>query len=110
MRDAWFNVNGEHKVGSGAMARTLLTEADMCRELGDISERKFKELRAAGFIPDPLQLGPRCPRWTHDDLAEVIARLPRRERAPEPPTLAEGRRERIEKMKAGSASSASAAP
>jgi hypothetical protein len=85
---------------AGSLPR-LLTAADMRAALGGLSERRFHELRAARIIPPPLELGPRAPRWTADDLAETISRLPRRERLSEPATLAQGRRARIDKMKAG---------
>lgn len=79
----------------------LLTTVDMRAALGGMGERRFHELRTEGIIPAPLELGPRAPRWTFDDLAATINRLPRRERSPEPETLAQGRRARIESMKAG---------
>ncbi|MBL8343955.1 MAG: hypothetical protein JNN03_00790 [Rubrivivax sp.] len=65
-----------------------------------MSERKFKALRAQGVIPQPLELGPRVARWTHEDYLETVARLPRRAPTPEPATLGEARRARIERMKA----------
>ena len=79
----------------------LLTEKALRAALGGISERKFKDLRAAGVIPDPLELGPRQPRWTPTDFLEILRRLPRRPIRQEPETLAEGRRARIERIKAG---------
>lgn len=94
-------MNGEHKVGGGTGPQPLLTEKDFRALLGGMSDRKFKALRAAGVIPTPLELGPRVARWTHDDYVAVVSALPRREKAPEPPTLAQARRERIEAMKAG---------
>lgn len=102
MRYVRGNVNGEHKSGNGAAAlRPLLTEADFRALLGGMSERKFKELRSLGVVGAPLELGPRAPRWTHEDYIETVARLPRREARPEPQRLSEGRRQRIEAMKAG---------
>jgi hypothetical protein len=92
-------VNGEYKIGDGAAVQTLLTERDFCIALG-VSERKFKELRAAGLVPEPLALGPRVARWTSQDYAETLQRMPRRQRAAEPATLAEGRRARINRIKA----------
>ena len=92
-------MNGEHKAGSGTVAPALLTGAAMRAAL-HVGERKFAQLKAAGIVPAPIELGPRCPRWTSQDLAETIARLPRRERQAEPQTLAQGRRQRIEAMKA----------
>jgi hypothetical protein len=92
------NVNGEHKTGGGAPQ--LLTKADLCKAYR-ISSRKFDELRAKGIIPAPLNLGPRCARWTTEDSAQMLAGLQRRELGPEPATLAEGRRARIEAMKGG---------
>lgn len=94
-------VNGEHKTGDGATPHALLNESDFRTLLGGMSERKFKSLRASGVIPEPLELGPRVPRWTHSDFLATVAALPRREKAPEPSRLAQGRRERIEAMKAG---------
>jgi hypothetical protein len=82
---------------NGAMP--LLTEADFRALLGGMSERKFQQLRAAGIVGAPLELGPRVARWTHADYLETVARLPRREKAPEPETLGAARRARIEAMK-----------
>ncbi len=95
------NVNGEHKTGDGGSARPLLTEAAFRELLGGMSERKFKELRAAGIVGAPLELGPRVARWTQSDYEATLQRLPRRKKAPEPVTLAQGRRARIEAVKAG---------
>ncbi len=81
-----------------ATSAPLLAEADFRARLG-IAERTFKALRAAGIVSAPLELGPRCLRWTEDDYADTVSRLPRRERAAEPQTLAEGRRRRIQKLK-----------
>ena len=92
-------MNGEHKVGESAGAHPLLTEAAFRALLGGMSERKFKELRAAGIVGAPLELGPRVSRWTHADYQDTLARLPRREKAPEPATLATARRARIDAMK-----------
>lgn len=91
------------KVNDAQTSARLLTEADFRAKLGGMSERKFKELRAKGVIRPPLELGPRVARWTEQDFAETVAKLPRRERAPEPQTLAQGRRARIEHIKSGAA-------
>lgn len=91
-------MNGEHKAGDGRSPVGLLTEADL-RQLLSIGERKFKELRATGVIVDPIELGARCARWTWEDYEQILARLPRRARAAEPQTLAQGRRARIDAMK-----------
>ena len=88
-------VNGEHRFGDGAAPSPLLKESDFRALLGGVSERKFKELRAAGVVGPPLELSPRVARWTHNDYLETLARLPRRERAPEPTTLAKGRNARL---------------
>lgn len=80
--------------------RPLLTELDFRWLLGKVSERKFKELRADHVIPDPLELGPRMPRWTYDDYEAVVATLRRRNAIAEPESLAAGRRERIQRLKA----------
>lgn len=69
----------------------LFTEKTLRAALAGVSERKFKELRAAGIVPDPLMLGARCPRWTLDDYHEILRRLPRRQRQPEPARLTEAR-------------------
>ena len=92
-------MNGEHK--SGDVPSKLLTEAEFRQLLGGVSERKFHELRATGVIPPPLALGPRVGRWTIADFEAVVQRLPRRDVRIEPPTLAEGRRARIERIKSG---------
>lgn len=88
-------------VAIATAADALLNKAEFRRRLGNISERKFDALRAAGIVPAPLELGPRVARWTHKDYLDTVAALPRREKAPEPATLAQGRRERIEALKAG---------
>jgi predicted DNA-binding transcriptional regulator AlpA len=80
----------------------LLTERTFRAALGGMSERKFRALLAAGTIPAPLMLGPRVSRWTAADFAATVARLPRREKAPEPQTLAEGRRAKIARLKGAS--------
>lgn len=78
----------------------LLTEADFRAKLGGMSERKFKQLRADGIVGAPLELGPRVLRWTEDDYLATVARLPRRQAAPEPGQLAFGKlRSKIEKLK-----------
>jgi predicted DNA-binding transcriptional regulator AlpA len=93
-------VNGEHKTGGGHSR--LLTKADMRKAL-QVSDRKFDELRAQGIVPAPLNLGPRCARWTPEDLAAMVAGLQRRELGAEPETLAQGRRARIEAAKTAGA-------
>lgn len=90
-------------VNDAQTSARLLTEADFRAKLGGMSERKFKGLRAKGVIPPPLELGPRVARWTEQDFADTVAKLPRREKAPEPQTLAQGRRARIESLKAAGA-------
>ena len=78
-------------------ATTILTR-------GGISERTFKSLRAQKVIPAPRVLGPRMHVWDYpQDVNAAIKRLPRKEPAPEPVTLAVGRRRRIEALKAGQA-------
>lgn len=69
----------------------LLTAAEVRAALGGMGERRFHELRAEGIVPPPLELGPRALRWTQDDVAQVISRLRRRDRQPEPASLAEAR-------------------
>ena len=82
---------------------TLLTEAAFRAALGGVCERKFKELRAAGVICEPLELGPRVPRWTVADFEATVARLPRRQKQGEPTTLSQARRAQIERAKRGTA-------
>lgn len=89
-------MNGEHKAGAGHSR--LLKKSDVCAAL-QISERKLDALRAQGLVPEPLNLGPRCARWTPEDLAAMVAGLQRRALGPEPVTLAQGRRARIEASK-----------
>lgn len=90
------NVNRSNNSDS---SQPLLTEAAFRALLGGMSERKFKQLRADGIVGAPLLLGPRVSRWTHADYQDTLARLPRRQKAPEPDTLASARRARIEAMK-----------
>lgn len=76
----------------------LLSFAVFCQAL-KVCERKGHELLAAGVIPQPLVLGPRCHRWTPEDFQLTLQRLSRRQRTSEPTTLAAGRRKRIEALK-----------
>jgi predicted DNA-binding transcriptional regulator AlpA len=87
---------------SASGANPLLTKAVLGALLG-VAERKFDQLLADGIIPPPIELGPRCSRWTHEDYLQALQRLPRRVKAAEPPTLAAGRRARIDAMKRGAA-------
>lgn len=89
-----------------AQPTRLLTKKDLCARL-DASERTVDELIAAGVIGPALELGPRMQRWTEADWEETLARLPRRARLAEPENLANGRRRRIEAMKAGASSNQS---
>jgi predicted DNA-binding transcriptional regulator AlpA len=90
-------VNSDRNSRSGVPP--LLTQAEFRQLLGGMSERKFQQLRADGIVPAPLELGPRVARWTSSDVAEAIAKLPRRAAKEEPETLAEARRRRINAMK-----------
>ena len=87
----------------------LFTQKALIAALGGMSERKFNSLRAEGIVPDPLELGPRAPRWTHEDYLEILRRLPRRPLRQEPENLAEGRRARLDAIKADSNKSTAAA-
>jgi hypothetical protein len=100
---AVISVNDESSSKSKAALQPLLKESDFRALLGGMSERKFKQLRAAGVIGEPLELGPRVARWTHEDYEFTVRHLPRRAKAPEPETLATGRRARIDAVKAGAA-------
>jgi hypothetical protein len=83
---------------NGAAAAPLLRDRDF-RVLLGVGARTFAAMRSAGIVPLPLDLGPRTPRWTYQDYLATVAKLPRRERAPEPATLAQGRRARIERLR-----------
>lgn len=87
----------------------LWTDRDFRAALGGVCERTFAYLRARGVVDPPLELAPRLHRWTAEDVANTIARLPRAKPAAEPKSLAAGRRERIERMKAGPAAPAASA-
>lgn len=86
---------------ANATPAPLLTKAAFRQLLGGMSERKFDELRAAGIVGAPLELGPRVARWTHADFEETLQRLPRRAKAPEPELLSKGRQKRAEAARAG---------
>lgn len=91
-----FNSDGHlENAGAGSpsvsAALRLLTARDL-QTLLQIRARRFYELRADGTIPEPLQVGPRGLRWTHDDYLEVLRRLRRKPQEAEPVHLAEGRR------------------
>jgi hypothetical protein len=88
---------------SAGLPPPLLKANDFRALLGGMGERRFAQLLAEGVIQPPLELGPRSPRWTHDDYLLTVQRLTRRERKAEPATLAEGRRARIDRLKAAEA-------
>lgn len=91
------------------LVERVIFEVEFRHHLGGISERTFKSLRAQKVIPAPRVLGPRMHVWDFpQDVNAAIKRLPRKEPAPEPATLAAGRRRRIEAMKAGPANGAPA--
>lgn len=80
------------------MNRALLTDKEAA-ELYGISVRKFHELRAnEPWMPAPVTLGPRCLRWSRDELLGAISEM-RRQRLPaaEPAQLLKGRKERAAK-------------
>jgi hypothetical protein len=72
------------------------------QQLLGVKERKFDEMDATGLIPAAKFIGPRTRRWVYpDDFNVVLTTLATAKKAPEPPTLAAGRRRRIEALKAG---------
>jgi hypothetical protein len=79
----------------------LIDKASFRARLGNLGERTFDSLLARGIVPPPLELCPRVPRWTEQDVELTVSRLPRREKRQEPETLATGRRKRIEQLKGG---------
>ena len=88
---------------SPTSAPALLTAAQAARVLG-VGERTFHSLRHEPWMPKAISLGPRLTRWSRAELEAAYQRAPRQEVIPEPPaTLAEGRRKRIERIKAGGA-------
>lgn len=75
---------------SGAATRQVLNVHGVAELLGK-SERGVHELRAAGLLPEPIQLGPRSLRWFRDEvLAHLAEHAPRGGHA-EPAQLARGR-------------------
>ena len=68
----------------------LLSVTQAAAAMG-VSERQFHLMRAAGIVCAPIELGPRCLRWSRADLAESIATLPRTNPKPEPLQLAKRR-------------------
>lgn len=91
--------NCDQGLAANTAGQALLTRSMFRGLLGDVSERKFDEMLASGLINQPLELGPRAPRWTRDDYQQTVARLARRAPGGEPSQLAKARRERIDAMK-----------
>lgn len=86
--------------------RRLIDKRSLFELLG-IKERKFDEMDAAGLIPPAKFIGPRTRRWVYpDDFDTVLSTLATAKKLLEPPTLAAGRRRRIEAIKAGQGSRA----
>lgn len=71
-------------------AKPVLSVRDLSALLGK-SERSIHELRAAGLLPEPIQLGARSLRWfRHEVLSHLAEHAPRGGHA-EPAQLARGR-------------------
>ncbi len=78
---------------------TLLTIGQAARVLG-VSERRFHQLRDEAWMPRPVALSSKVIRWVRAELEAAVVAAPRQSKQAEPVTLAEGRRRRIEAMKA----------
>lgn len=90
-----------HTSGAATSPPALLTAPQAAGVL-QVSERRFHQLRLSeDWLPRPIALGPRLLRWSRQELEAAVAAAPRAETVAEPPTLAEGRRRRIEAMRRG---------
>lgn len=77
----------------------LWREAEAAAYFG-VKSRTFANMRAAGLVPEPLVLGPRCLRWVPAECEAAALALPRKRLDGNmPPQLAAGRA----KSKAGAA-------
>ena len=84
-----------HQVATGC-GSMLLNERQVAEAFG-VSCRKVAELRSAGMLPAPIELGPRLLKWPRAEIEAAIANWPRREAAPEPRQLLRARIERTKK-------------
>lgn len=78
---------------SASGGKLLLSEREVATAFG-VSQRKIAELRAAGLLPPPLELGPRLLKWPRFEIEAAIANWPRRTAAAEPAQLLKSRVER----------------
>lgn len=98
--------NASPREGHSSKLRRLLNDRDAAQLLG-VCGRTFGELLSKGWLPEPIQLGPRLRRWDADELLEAVrSRAPRGNKGTEPEQL---RRARIERMKSGNGATAKAA-
>jgi predicted DNA-binding transcriptional regulator AlpA len=71
-------------------ARPVLNLHGVAELLG-VSERRVHEMRAAGLLPEPIQVGPRALRWFRDELLSHLAATAPRGGMSEPAHLARSR-------------------
>jgi predicted DNA-binding transcriptional regulator AlpA len=74
----------------------LVSATDGARLLG-VSERTFHELRHRPDFPQARQLGPRCIRYSVEELKVWASALPRQGPQPEPLSLAQKRTPKVGK-------------
>jgi len=71
-------------------ARPVLNLHGVAELLG-VSERRVHKLRAAGRLPEPIQVGPRALRWFRDEVLAHLATTAPRGGMREPEQLARSR-------------------
>lgn len=74
----------------------ILLDDDQAAACLGVKRVKFHELRDEPWMPKPVVLGPRCVRWSYQELMAAVASMPRQVERSEPASLA---RSRIERMK-----------
>lgn len=72
----------------------LMSVKQLQHELGGVSERQISVLRARGWLPAPVELGPRLLRWRRHEVEAAIAAMPTKQEKSEPAQLLRARIER----------------
>lgn len=85
---------GDASPGSADHPPLLLDKDALAKMLG-VGKRKLHDVLAQEWMPRGIELGPRCIRWSRDEVARALSqRAPRRAAASEPEVLEQARARR----------------
>lgn len=82
---------------STGQGKTFARLDELSRFLGDIGERKAREITSEPWFPRPIALGPRIRIWDLEEVTAALRSRPREEPGPEPTELLRGRIERMKR-------------